>query len=112
MRKLTGAAALVASIIAAGCTGTTSDSGRVTGPQQPASRATSTLGSCTTLSGLTTLANEVFGAGSPNVQSVIGKLNNLDKFVQAGDTTDAQAQANNIVSFVQMKATQGTLPGT
>ncbi|HEX8725496.1 MAG TPA: hypothetical protein VF737_08920, partial [Gemmatimonadaceae bacterium] len=47
-----------------------------------------------------------------NVQSVIGKLNNLDKFVQAGDTTDAQAQANNIVSFVQMKATQGTLPGT
>ncbi len=113
MRKLTGAAALIASIIVAGCTGTTSDSGGVTGPRHPSAHAdVATMGTCSTFSGLVALAKQAFGAGSPNVQSVIGKLDNLDKSVQAGDTASAHAQAQNIVSFVQLKASQGTLPGT
>jgi hypothetical protein len=113
MRNVTGAAALIAFVVAAGCTGPTTDSGRLAGPaHQSRSADVSTLGSCTTFSALRDLASQVFGAGSPNAQSVIGKLNNLDKFVQQGDVVDAQAQAQNIVTFVQLKASQGTLPGT
>ncbi len=112
-RRLATAATLLALFAIAGCTDhaptATAPSGA---PQISKSTTAGTLGSCTTLSGLIDLANEVFGSGSPNVQSVIGKLNNLDHFVQIGDTTDAQNQAQNIVSFVQQKATQGTLPGT
>ncbi len=114
MRKLTSAVALSALIVVSGCVGPAADSGRIAGPRGSGIRTdvTGGMGACTTLSALTTLANEVFGSGSPNAQSAIGKLNNLDHFVQLADTAQAQAQAQNIVSFVQMKAEQGTLPGT
>lgn len=112
MRKLTSAASLALVVFAIGCSDKSRDGGIPTGARSNSLSSTVTLGSCTTLSNLYTLANQVFGSGSPNVQSVIGKLNNMDKFVQQGDAVDAQAQAKNIVSFVQQKAAQGTLPGT
>ncbi|MDE3127317.1 MAG: hypothetical protein KGL38_04880 [Gemmatimonadota bacterium] len=111
-RKL-AAAALLALAALAGCTDRApTATSPIGGPHIAKSTTSGTLGACTTLTGLINLANEVFGAGSPNVQSVIGKLDNLDHFVQIGDTADAQSQAQNIVGFVQQKAAQGTLPGT
>ena len=70
------------------------------------------MGACTDLATLNTLAAQVFGAGSPNVNSVLGKLDNLNKKVQAGNIADAQAQANNIVSFIRDKAADGRLAGS
>lgn len=67
-------------------------------------------GTCTTLSNLTSLVRTVFGGGSPNVNSALGKLENLDKLLQRGKIADAQAQANNLVAFIQQKA--AGLPGT
>jgi hypothetical protein len=112
MRKLTSAAAIALVVFAIGCSDKSRDGGVPTGVRSNSLNSTITMGTCTTLSNLYTLANQVFGSGSPNVQSVIGKLNNMDKLVQQGDVVDAQAQAKNIVSFVQQKAAQGTLPGT
>lgn len=56
------------------------------------------------MSALEQLAVDIFGAGSPNVNSVLGKLDNLAKKVAAGDVTGAQEQAQNIVRFVRDKA--------
>ena len=69
-------------------------------------------GTCTTLSNLTSLVNTVFGAGSPDANSVLGKLANLQKQLDKGDYAGAQDQAKNIVAFIQQKAAQGGLPGT
>lgn len=62
------------------------------------------MGTCTTLAALEQLAVDIFGAGSPNVNSVRGKLRNLAKKVELGDVQDAQDQAQNIVRFVRDKA--------
>ena len=80
----------------------------------PRVQATSdlTAGTCTTLGNLKTLAGTVFGAHSPNVSSVNGKLSNMDKLIKQGDLAGAQDQARSIVSFVQQKAAQGKLVGT
>ncbi|HWH50253.1 MAG TPA: hypothetical protein VN651_01820 [Gemmatimonadaceae bacterium] len=84
-----------------------------TGPLQPAARSLDlTPGACTTLSALQSLASAVFGAGSPNAQSALGKLSNMDALLQQGKLSSAQSQAQNIVTFVQQKAAQGTLPGS
>ena len=84
-----------------------------TGPRQPGARTFDlTPGACTTLSALQSLASEVFGAGSPNAQSALGKLSNMAKLLQQGKLSSAQAEAQNIVTFVQQKAAQGTLPGS
>lgn len=84
-----------------------------TGPVTPgSSRSDAAPGTCTTLSNLNALANAAFGAGSPNASSVLGKIDNLDKQLRKGNIAGAQDQARLIVSFVQAKAEQGTLPGT
>lgn len=75
-----------------------------------ASRAL-TPGTCTTLGQLTSLIGIVFATG-PNANSVLGKLDNLDKQLKKGKIADAQAQALNIVSFIQQKAAAGVLSGT
>ncbi|HEY9228240.1 MAG TPA: hypothetical protein VIP11_16405 [Gemmatimonadaceae bacterium] len=75
-------------------------------------RFNSTPAACVTLNQLVSLVNDVFGAGSPNANSALGKLDNLDKQLQKGNLADAQDQARNIVAFVQQKAQQGGLPGT
>jgi hypothetical protein len=93
------------------------DSRRFTGPSSrpvtPDSRRSDvTPGTCTTLSNLQSLVNSVFGAGSPNANSAQGKLSNLDKQLKQGNLAGAQDQARNIVTFIQTKAAQATLPGT
>jgi len=84
-----------------------------TSPLAPNGRRANTIaGTCTSFSNLVSLVNTVFGAGSPNANSALGKLNNLQSQLQHGDTAGAQAQAQNIVAFIQTKAQQGGLPGT
>ena len=69
--------------------------------------------SCTAdFNSLTTLADALFGPGTPNINSVLGKLDNLRKKVEGGDTLGAYAQANNIVSFVRDKAAEGQILGS
>jgi hypothetical protein len=53
--------------------------------------------------------NAVFGAGSPNANSALGKLSNMQKQLDKGDIVDGQAQAKNLIGFIQQKAS--TLPG-
>ena len=68
-------------------------------------------GTCTTLSGLMALADTVFGAGSPNVNSVVGKINNLQHQIDIGDAGATKSQAFNIVTFTLNKNSQSALPG-
>jgi hypothetical protein len=116
MRRRIGSALglLVGAVLLVSCG---EDSRRLTGPPSrpvvPDSRRSDiTPGTCTTLSNLTSLVNAVFGAGSPNANSALGKLSNLDKQLQQGNLAGAQDQAQNIVLFVETKAAQGGLPGT
>ncbi len=104
-------ATLLVALFALGCT----DS-KTSPPTDPivagdASRS-ATPGTCTTLENLKALTNTVFGAGSPNANAVLGKLDNLDKQLKKGHIAEAQDQARNIVAFVQAAATAGGLPGT
>ncbi len=69
-------------------------------------------GTCTTLAVLDSLTNVVFGAGSPDANSVLGKLGNLQHQIDIGAIDTAQAKAFNIVSFVIAKFRTGGLPGT
>ena len=73
------------------------------------SDASVTTGTCTTISNLTTLVNQVFGAGSPSANSALGKLSNMDKQLKRGAIAEAQAAARNLIRFILDKA--ATLPG-
>ena len=73
------------------------------------SDASVTTGTCTTISNLTTLVNQVFGAGSPNANSALGKLSNMDKQLQKGAIEEAQKAARNLIRFILDKA--ATLTG-
>ena len=92
------------------------DASRTTNPTSPIrpenGRLNTTTAACLTYTQLVTLVNDVFGAGSPNANSALGKLDNLNKQLQKGNIADAQAQAMNIVLFIQQKAQAGGLPGT
>ena len=61
---------------------------------------------------LVALANTVFGPGSPNVQSVLGKLSNLKQQIENGNTATAKAKAHDIASFVLAKEKEKDLIGT
>ncbi|HYV98430.1 MAG TPA: hypothetical protein VE967_13295 [Gemmatimonadaceae bacterium] len=108
--KVALAAVAVAAVVAA-CSDHP-DAGMGTGTRLRGHHGAITMGTCTTISALNALAVQVFGAGSPNVNAVLGKLDNLKKKVQQGDAAGAAAQANNIVTFVRDKAAQGGLAGT
>lgn len=99
------ATALAAVLLAASCT----DRSNPTRPLTGKVSANIVPGTCTTLANLQSLVNTVFGAGSPNASSALGKLNNLDHFIQQGNFSGAQTSALNLVSFIQQKAP--TLPG-
>jgi hypothetical protein len=105
----------VGAVLLASC-GPDSQRGGPTGPTSPlapkARSSTQLAGTCTNVANLTSLINTVFGAGSPNANSATGKLNNLQSQLQHGDTAGAQAQAQNLISFIQTKAQGGGLPGT
>ena len=101
-RSIITFAALTAAIfIIAACTDRAS---APTAPVRAGQLRAATAGTCTTLGSLTNLVNTVFGAGSPNANSALGKLNNLDKQLQKGDTAGAQDQARNLIRFIQQKA--------
>jgi len=83
-----------------------------TSPIQRGGSQLSTAPACVTLANLVSMVNTVFGAGSPDASAALGKLDNLDKQLQKGNIGQAQDQARLLISFIQLKAQQGTLPGT
>jgi hypothetical protein len=83
-----------------------------TSPLRPGTGQLNNAPACVSLTNLVSLVNTVFGAGSPDANSALGKLDNLDKQLQKGAVAQAQDQARNLVSFIQLKAQQGGLPGT
>src|SRR5262245_47491284 len=83
-----------------------------TSPIQRGGGQLNTAPACVTLTNLVSMVNTVFGAGAPDANSALGKLDNLDKQLQKGNIGEAQEQARSLVSFIQLKAQQGTLPGT
>jgi hypothetical protein len=106
---------LVAALYAAACSSGDSATGATAAPvTTPAHVSTSppTPGTCTTLSALTALVNTVFGAGSPDANSALGKLNNVKHQIDIGDFAAAQGQAFNLVTFILAKYKQGGLPGS
>ena len=100
------AAIAVAAVVLASCT----DQSNPTRPfQRGEINANIVPGTCTSLSSLRSLISTVFGAGSPNASSAIGKINNIDKLIQQGNFADAQTNAAGLISFIQQKASG--LPG-
>jgi hypothetical protein len=83
-----------------------------TSPIRPGGGQLNSAPACVTLNNLVSMVNTVFGAGSPDANSALGKLANLDKQLQKGNIAGAQDQARNLVAFIQLKAQQGGLPGT
>jgi hypothetical protein len=68
-------------------------------------------GTCITLAELQTLAAEVFGAGSPDYNSVRGKLDNLQHQIGLGNTVETKGKAHDIVDFVLTKNEENAFPG-
>jgi hypothetical protein len=69
-------------------------------------------GTCTSLSALTPLVNSVFGVGTPNANSAIGKLNNIDQQIRNGNIATAKEHAFTLVEFILDKTAPGNFPGT
>jgi hypothetical protein len=107
VRSLTFLAAVA--IIAAACSDRSSTSpnnagaieawreakANVTGPIVP--------GTCTTLSALYAKADQVFGAGGPNANSVKSKIDQIDKANKKNDRVKANDAAFNAVRFIFQK---------
>src|SRR5690606_37267448 len=69
-------------------------------------------GTCTYLTELNALAGEVWQNGKPNVNSVLGKLKNLDGFVKRGQLPQAVSRAHDMVDFTLKQYAAGGLGGT
>jgi hypothetical protein len=110
-KRLAFGSVVVAAVLA-GCSDGGPGSLAPTTPRFKPAGALTEMGACISMAELEALAHQVFGSGSPNVNSVLGKLDNLRKKVAAGDVAGAQEQATNIVNFVRDKAAEGRLPGT
>src|SRR5262245_28851640 len=102
----------VVTVLLASCSDVSRREADPTSPIRPGAGQLSTAPACVTLNNLVSMVNTVFGAGSPDANSALGKLDNLDKQLQKGNVADAQDQARNLVAFIQLKAQQGGLPGT
>src|SRR5215510_5271805 len=85
---LSAAAALLAS-----CSDVSRREADPTSPIRPGAGQLSTAPACVTLTNLVSMVNTVFGAGSPDANSALGKLDNLDKQLQKGDIGQAKDQA-------------------
>lgn len=86
-----------------------SDRSAPTAPLQRVGFEANATASCTNLTELTQLVNDVFGTGSPDANSALSKLRSADRALKKGDTTSAQSAAKNLIRFVLDKAS--TLPG-
>jgi len=69
-------------------------------------------GTCITYAALTQAAIDAFGSGSPNVSSVLGKLNNLKNQINAGSFSAARQQGYDIIEFTVRKNSQRALGGS
>jgi hypothetical protein len=69
-------------------------------------------GTCGTLSALISLTNDVFGAGSPDANSAIGKLNNIQHQIDIANYATAKEHAFTLVQFILAKWKTGGLPGS
>lgn len=67
---------------------------------------------CVSFEALVDLAEDAFGDGSPNANSVIGKLGKLNDLVQKGKVVPAREQALSIIDFTLRKNAQRELGGT
>jgi hypothetical protein len=54
---------------------------------------------------------ELFGPGSPNLNSAVSKLDEVKAFIEAGEFKKAEQHALRLIEFVQMKNDQRELPG-
>ncbi|WKW13501.1 hypothetical protein Strain138_002824 [Pseudogemmatithrix spongiicola] len=106
MRRTRIAAAFLLAIVASACADLPTDSRQTSG-------IIANSGTCTaTLSSLLAQADTVFGAGAPNVNSVVGKLNNLDHHLNNNNPAEAKNRAFEIVAFVLQKERENDLAGT
>lgn len=71
-----------------------------------------TPGSCTTIAEIERLARLVFTAKGPNVNSVLGKIRNLEILVKQKKYAQAEERAHEIVAFTLKKNAQRALGGT
>lgn len=104
--------AFAAALILAACgeVPTVADDGAL---QRSRSTASVVPGTCTNLTQLNGLAATLFTpTSSPNINSVKGKLKNLDGLVRRGKIDDAKVHASEIVAFTLLKHNQGGLAGT
>lgn len=69
-------------------------------------------GACIDIAGLLNLASAAWGAGSPDLSSVTGKLGQLNTLVQSGDFAGARGQAISIIEFTLRKNSQRALGGS
>lgn len=114
MRRAVPAAVIVCAGILSACSDLGRD-GTPTEPRNPRSpviQASDAPGECTTLEALLQQAADLFGPGSPDYNSVRGKLENLDHQIQIRNFEQAKKRALDIVSFTKAKWEEGGLPGT
>lgn len=74
--------------------------------------ANATAGCTATISSLTAQARVLFAGDAPSINSVRGKLNNMDQFLRKGKTADGQRRAHDIVDFTLAQRAAGKLAGT
>lgn len=108
MRRLCGAATLLVLGACADRPGSlTSPAADVSADVRPAN----TPGTCVTPQQLEARVTAAFGPGSPDGNSVIGRVRNMVRAVQRGNIAQARGFAYNIVDFVAQKHRQNPLPG-
>lgn len=115
MRRLLAASLTFTALVLSACdssTRTTGPAGQSAAVSGDASLTSVTPGTCTDKATLVYLVNQVFGTGSPNAKSALGKLDNLDKQVRKGNYAEARKQAYNLTDFILKKYRKGGLPGT
>ncbi|HYW49857.1 MAG TPA: Ig-like domain-containing protein, partial [Gemmatimonadaceae bacterium] len=78
---------------------------------QPNLAAAATCSPTINISNLIDAANLAFGAGSPDANSAIGKLGQLNALVVAQDGAAARTKALEIIEFTLRKNSQRALPG-
>lgn len=88
--------------------------GALTSPSADVSadvRPATAPGTCVTPQQLEGRVTAAFGAGSPDGNSVIGRVRNMVRAVQRGNLTQARGFAYNIVDFTARKHRERPLPG-
>ncbi len=99
-RPIRFAAVLTASFIVGACVDVPSAPVAVTEVRE---RGSIVAGTCTTVQELNTLAKQVFGPGTPNASSALGKIKTLDQAVKKRQLDQAAKHAHDLVDFTLKK---------